>query len=49
LIAEYKLDDGYARTDLSAAMRRLILAGQLRRDEITKGSDRKPIYGLKRV
>lgn len=46
LLIEYRLADGRSKRELADAMRRLLLAGSLRRAKVGTGSDRHPIYGL---
>lgn len=46
VLNEYKLTDGLTRPELADAMRRLIMEGRIKRSEVRRGSDRKPIYGL---
>jgi hypothetical protein len=46
MLNDYKLTEGMTRSDLTEAMRRLMLDGKLARREVGRGSDRKPIFGL---
>lgn len=46
LMTEFKLDGGLPRKDLAAAMRRLMMAGRLRRVVVGKYGNRSDRYGL---
>jgi AAA domain-containing protein/DnaB helicase-like protein len=46
LVLEYKLGESNTKTELTAAMHRLMLSGKLRRTEVGKGADRHTIFGL---
>lgn len=47
LLCDYKLAEGQSRSELAAAMRRLMLDAKLRRAQVGKTGSRHPVYGLK--
>jgi hypothetical protein len=47
LINDYKFSEGRSRTEMGAAMRRLIVGGEIVKVEVGKYSNRNPRYGLK--
>lgn len=46
LLNDYKLTDGQSRSDLAAAMRRLMVDGKLQRGTVGKTEKRNPLFGL---
>lgn len=46
LLAEYKIDDGLNKRELSAAMRALMLDGKITSGKVGKRANRAPMYGL---
>ena len=49
LMHEYKVSGGHSRDALAEAMRRLMLAGRLRRAPVGKDDYRRPLFGLEAV
>lgn len=45
-LGEYTLNDGMSRTELAAAMRKLIMDGRLVRSQVGKSASRAPVWGL---